>query len=134
MRRRSSPPWDLRRPLRGFVYAPIRAGDLFAGIFGSEAEPRGAFRAFDGPDTSAAALLFDSRTLGGDGVPAASEPIAFARLDSLVVAGRRWTLAFAPLTVASDGSAIPATALWIALFGTFLATTVDWSRLASAGG
>jgi signal transduction histidine kinase len=58
---------ERRARLRGFVYAPFRAGDLLAGIFGSEEEPRVAFRLYDAPATPAdsAGAGPGTRGLGG---------------------------------------------------------------------
>lgn len=39
---------ERRTLLAGFVYSPFRAGDLFTGIYGREAEPRVGFQLFDG--------------------------------------------------------------------------------------
>jgi signal transduction histidine kinase len=82
-----------RAALAGFVYAAFRARDLFAGIVGGEGEPRVDFRAFDGVDTTAAALLVDSRALAGrpaaDGAEGAARAVRVTQ-----VWGRPWTLAF----------------------------------------
>jgi signal transduction histidine kinase len=91
-----------RAALRGFVYAAFRADDLFAGIFGSEAQPRVLFRVFDGSDTTGAVLLADSRRLPGaravvERAGAALGPLTARppqELHRLEVGGRPWTIAF----------------------------------------
>jgi signal transduction histidine kinase len=114
--------------LRGFVYAPFRGGDLFAGIFGSERQPRVAFRVYDGTDTSAAPLyatpgapavapsraMRSSRGLG-------LEPAALVRVVSLPVAGRPWTLVFTPLPDTFGGPRIALAVSAVAVFGVLLA-------------
>ena len=85
-----------RRTLVGFVYAPFRAGDLFAGIFGSERAPRVAFRVFDGPDTTGVPLA-DSRALPGEhGRADALFGRGPVQVHRLMVAGRPWTMVFTP--------------------------------------
>jgi signal transduction histidine kinase len=82
------------------VYAPFRAGDLFAGIFGTEEDPRVAFRVYDGRGTDAESLLYDSRAN-----PEASWPTSRLTARSTVeVAGRTWTLVFTPTRAFGTGS------------------------------
>jgi signal transduction histidine kinase len=103
---------ERRARLRGYVYAPFRVGDLFAGIFGSESAPRIAFRVFDGADTTRGRLLFDSRAVTPGG---AAREIAARSVRTVDAAGRPWTISFAPrLAVGASGDAIAAA---IALFG-----------------
>ena len=83
---------ERRAELMGFVYAPFRAVDLFAGIFGTEREPRVAFRVYDGPRTSPEALLYDSR----HGHPRTRRP-AFTRAARMEVAGRELALVYESL-------------------------------------
>ncbi len=80
-----------RANLHGFVYAAFRADDLFESIVTSEVRPRAAFRVFDGPHATEAALLHDSRSIGIE--PAA--PTVFADTTRLQVAGQTWTIALA---------------------------------------
>ena len=108
-----------RRALRGFVYAPIRAGDFFAGIFGSEDEPRVAFRAFAGPETTAA-LLFDSRDLAR---PARAAGALRVR-DSVLVGGRPWTLVFAPTAASGAERATSSGALAILVVGSLVSVAL----------
>jgi PAS domain S-box-containing protein len=78
--------------IRGFVYSPFRADDLFWGILGTQQSPSDIiFRVFDGPEQWEEHLLhdsaFDSRQWNSP-----SELVATRALD---VAGRRWTIIFA---------------------------------------
>jgi signal transduction histidine kinase len=79
-----------RASLQGFVYSPFRAADLFDGIFGSEREPRVAFRVYDGPTVRAEQLLYDSHT-GRSASP------AFSIATTLKTAAHTWTLVFTSL-------------------------------------
>jgi signal transduction histidine kinase len=97
-----------RAALEGFVYAPFRTDDLFDGIFGSEGEPRVAFRLYDGSQVSAASLLHDSAQ---DWRPRnesdlSSLALLSARTDTIPMrtAGRRWTLVFTPTTELLDSA------------------------------
>ena len=100
---------DARRAaLAGFVYAPFRADDLFDGIFGSESEPRVAFRLYDGDRPDDAALLHDSdteqRADRGSRLPELASLSARADTVPMYEAGRRWTLVFMPTTSLLDGA------------------------------
>lgn len=77
---------ERRSQLRGFVYSPFRAGDLFAGIFGRETNPRLSFRVFDGTENRDQNLLYASHA------PMARHPLRQSA--ELVVAGRPWRLDF----------------------------------------
>ncbi len=72
---------ERRAKLQGFVYSPFRAGDLFAGILGSNARPRAGFELYDG-DPSAERLLHRTAIAGQTGRLTARRTIT--------VAGRRW--------------------------------------------
>jgi CHASE1-domain containing sensor protein len=48
---------ERRHELRGFVYSPFRAGDLFAGILGRNPRPRAGFELYD-REPSADSLLY----------------------------------------------------------------------------
>ena len=78
-----------RDDLVGFVYAPFRADDLFAGIFGTEREPRVLFQVFDGPVADPERLLHDSRPADRRD----DEPL-FADTTALTLAGRQWTVVY----------------------------------------
>jgi signal transduction histidine kinase len=51
---------ERRAALKGFVYSPFRAGDLFQGVFGSELRPRVRFRVYDGAELDEARRLYES--------------------------------------------------------------------------
>src|SRR5690606_29123445 len=69
---------ERRARLRGFVYSPFRAGDLFEGILGSNPRVRAGFTLFDEQ-----VLLYRSHDQNSD-----ARLTATRRLD---VAGRAWT-------------------------------------------
>jgi signal transduction histidine kinase/CHASE1-domain containing sensor protein/ActR/RegA family two-component response regulator len=87
-----------REALIGWVYAPFRAGDLFAALFGGESEPLLEVRVYDGSTIDPAALLYD-RGLA----PEPGERLA--QTDHLRFAGHDWTLTFAALPGLGSGSA-----------------------------
>src|SRR5690606_6512331 len=74
--------------LRGFVYAPFRAGDFFGSLIGPAADRAVSFSIYDGPAPAPDALFFVNHGVG------ASRAHRHAALRHLDVAGRRWTLAF----------------------------------------
>lgn len=76
---------ERRAKLRGFAYAPFRAGDLLDAIFAHDLTPDVDFELYDGNATEPAALLYR----GGDPSPRA----AYQRIDHINVAGVTWTLA-----------------------------------------
>jgi signal transduction histidine kinase len=78
---------DRRAGLRGFVYSPFRADDLFAGIFGSEARPGVSFRIYSGHVTGDDHLLHASPGDPGH------EP-AFSTTRIMEQAGTPWTVTF----------------------------------------
>jgi len=77
---------ERRARLRGFVYSPFRAGDLFEGILAAEREPRAGFLLVDSerPDL----VLYRSSE-------PATEGLTQAR--ALPVAGREWVATYFPL-------------------------------------
>jgi signal transduction histidine kinase len=78
---------ERRAALVGFAYAPFRAHDLFAGIFGTEAEPRVRFAVYDGAEITPESLL----------VMTEREPERGSRrrsTNSLLLAGRAWTVTY----------------------------------------
>jgi PAS domain S-box-containing protein len=83
---------ERRERLIGFAYAPFRAEDLFEGIFGTEGQPRAAFRIYDGQRADSAALLYDSRV---GGIAPVAQP---RRTDTRTVTKgeRHWTIVFVP--------------------------------------
>jgi signal transduction histidine kinase len=78
---------ERRAALLGFVYAPFRAHDLFAGVFGREAQPRVSFSVYDGNGIDTAALLFASDREPGH------RPRNAGTM-RLLNAGQPWTIAF----------------------------------------
>jgi signal transduction histidine kinase len=78
---------ERRAALTGFAYAPFRAPDLFAGIFGTEAIPRVSLAVYDGDVATPAALLHASERAPGH-VP------AWSSVQHVEVAGRPWTVVF----------------------------------------
>jgi signal transduction histidine kinase len=88
--RRPGVPEDVeqrRSRLRGFVYSPFRADDLFMGIFGSEQYPRIRFRVYDGREVGPENLLHES---DGGGPRRAR----FQATRTLTQAGRPWTVVY----------------------------------------
>jgi signal transduction histidine kinase/sensor domain CHASE-containing protein len=87
-----------RAELLGFVYAPFRVDDLFAGIFGSEERPRVSLAVFDTPgDNAAPALIHRSPREPG------YEP-RFSSRAPLEVAGRAWTVEYVSQPAFEAGS------------------------------
>jgi signal transduction histidine kinase len=76
-----------RERLTGFVYAPFRADDLFAGIFGTEEFPRVSFSVYDGDGVSDDALLHASERAPRH------RPVLRAT-QRIEIAGRPWTIVF----------------------------------------
>ena len=95
-----------RGPLRGFVYAPLRVGDLLAGTRGSGPK-RIDYQVFDGLRADPAALLRSTF----DGRPPAARFVTDRVLD---IAGRKWLVRFysrPELDELSRGWLVP----WLAL-------------------
>jgi signal transduction histidine kinase len=78
---------ERRAALLGFAYAPFRAHDLFAGIFGTEAAPRVRFAVYDGSEVDPAALLVTTERAERRGSRRRST-------SHLLLAGRPWTVTF----------------------------------------
>jgi signal transduction histidine kinase/CHASE1-domain containing sensor protein len=77
---------DRRSLLLGFVYAPFRVDDLFAGVFSGRTGPAVRFVAYDGKP---------SRTnLMHRSAPKPHERPARSRSAEIVIAGQRWTFVF----------------------------------------
>lgn len=83
---------ERRAKLQGYVYAPLRAGDLLEGIFGGE-QLRVAFELYDGDD------LADEDRLYSFGRRV--EPDDEVTVENLPIAGRVWTARFVCAVVAS---------------------------------
>ena len=95
-----------RERLRGFVYSPFRAGDLFAGILGNYPYARAGFELHDGPQTEGTLV---HRT-GDRGEP------RFTTARVIDVAGRRWTATLFS-TTGLDTSSSLAFVPWVAWGG-----------------
>jgi signal transduction histidine kinase len=99
--------------LRGFVYAPFRADDLFNLIFGTEESPRVTLRVYDASPTDRGALIYAFPAEEGH------RP-RYTAVDTIVVAGHPWTVEFASAPTFEAATAIfnP----WLALSGGLLIT------------
>ncbi len=100
---------ERRERLRGYVYAPFRAGDLFNGLFGV-AMPPVAFSVYDGTHPDPSRLVYDSRsdTLGSTpSVLSASKAgrAAYQSQRPVNIFGRNWTVAFSSLPAVEERSA-----------------------------
>ena len=89
---------ERRQRLRGFVYAPFRAGDLFSGIFGGSTPPV-AFRVLDDGPGREPALLYDSNAAAAD-----DRTPAFRRETATTLFGHRWLLEFTSLPAVEERS------------------------------
>ena len=90
---------ERRARLRGYVYAPFRAGDLMTGIL--RGETRGVrIQIFDGTDTNPENLLFDSLPGGAGELPDAE--LGLLQEEALELPDRIWTARISLLPVAHD--------------------------------
>jgi signal transduction histidine kinase len=107
---------DRRAQLIGHVYAPFRADDLFAGIFGSEQYPRVSFAVFDMPPDAEPTLLHRSaRAFNHEPRHRAAAP--------MLVGGRSWRVEYVsqPEFEAGSGrSLVPLVVLAGLLFSAWL--------------
>jgi len=113
-----------REQLRGFIYSPFRAGDLFEGIFG-DVEPRIDFTIYDGA-TAPDKVLYDSSPNRRPGY----EP-RFSTEETMEVAGRQWVLKFETrpeFDAASSRSQI----LFILIGGILFSAALFWVSLRQA--
>ena len=94
-----------REALLGFVYSPLRAGDLLDATFGADARRQLHFEVFDGPAARADAQLYAT----GPG-PETSPHFTSAR--QIDVAGRPWTLRLRARPSFEAASARGAAAAW----------------------
>jgi len=104
---------ERRELLRGFVYAPFRANDLFDLIFGTEESPRVTLRVYDASQDGHDALLY--------AIPAAEgHRPRHTAIDTILVAGHPWRVEFASAPRFEMATTIfnP----WLALGGGFLIT------------
>jgi signal transduction histidine kinase len=101
---------DRRATLKGFVYAPFRADDLFQGIFGSEARPGASFQVYAG------GVAVEDQLLHASGRDAAHRP-AFRARRVMEQAGTPWTIVFqsTPALESTFNRSAPLVALIIGL-------------------
>lgn len=105
---------ERRAALKGFAYMPLRADDLFAGIFGG-ARPSVGFELYDGEGSS------DDTRLGRFGKAIAPDDDVL--VEKMAVADRVWTVRFVHDPVATRETPIPL-ALVVALLGALLSIAV----------
>ena len=97
-----------RDALRGFVYAPFRARDMFDSVEGAREHPLVAFRAFDGEPSPESELYSSKDAVFTDTAP---ERLIARPLE---VGGRKWTIEYTPterITALAHREAVPAVAL-----------------------
>lgn len=114
-------------PLRGWVYAPFRVRDLFAGIFRASSRSTVDFEIFDGDGVDPDRLLYDDDDTRRS---FAERPYGLRSIFPLELAGRRWTVVFAtrPGFDAGDGRT-PLYALGIGLLITALLVVITREEL-----
>ncbi len=103
---------ERRDRIRGFIYSPFRAKDLFGAVFRDNGMRLLAFRVYDGETTDTTHLLYDSHPEPGARL---SRP-SYATADTMNVAGRTWTFQYETLPAFHRGSGQPLVPL-IALAG-----------------
>jgi signal transduction histidine kinase len=103
---------ERRAKLKGYAYAPLRAGDLFEGIFAGDPSTV-AFEVYDGDDVGAASRLYASRRR--------IEPTDDVSVERIAVGGGVWTARFVPAPLAR--ATIPL-ALVVAALGAVLSVVV----------
>lgn len=113
-----------RTELLGYVYSPFLAGDMFAGIFGSERDPRVRFRVYDLVNLSEN-LMHDS-----DADAPRLRPDLLRR-GKLSIAGRTWDLEYEP-TAAFLASSPPSYAVAVASAGVALSLLLFLTTRAQA--
>lgn len=89
---------ERRAALRGFVYSPFRAVDMFSAIFPRPNQLEVRFSLYDGDRPDAEKLLYTS------GNPDFRRSRSYAHTNSFQVAGRTWTLQVAPTRKFLQGS------------------------------
>jgi signal transduction histidine kinase/ActR/RegA family two-component response regulator len=110
--------------LRGFIYSPFRAGDLFEGIFG-EVQPRVNFAIYDGA-ARAERLLYDSSPTRVPGY----RP-RFSTQETIDVAGRPWVLEFTTRPE-FDAASSRSQVLLILIGGILFSAALFWMSLRQA--
>lgn len=110
-----------RERIRGFVYSPFRAYDLFKNTF-PKPSTEVTFDIYDGDNTNRQALLYRSN-------PAATEAGRLSRTVPFTFAGHRWTMVFQPtaeFTAASHRVLVP----WVLCTGLVLSALLFLITLA----
>ena len=103
---------ERRAKLEGYVYMPLRAGDLFTGIFGN-ARPGIAYELYDGTTSAPERSLYTYGSRIADG--------ECGTCVTMTIAGRPWTLRFVPAPGTPTGSLLT---LEVAAFGLLLSVIV----------
>ena len=88
---------DRRAELVGFIYAPFRADDLFAGVFGSEQFPRVSFTVHDSATPDPETILHGSMRAPG-------HTPAHTGISKLQIGGRTWTVTYESQPMFERGS------------------------------
>jgi len=120
------PPRDLagrRQSLQGFVYAPLRVGDLLAGVRGSSIRQID-YELYDGEQIGPEALLLSTREPG-------AHPAEYRTMRRLDVAGRPWQLVMTSrpaLESLSQRRLVP----WLAVLSVAVSALLAWITLVQA--
>src|SRR5207245_4926379 len=117
---------ERRAALLGFVYAPFRAGDLMQTILADRTVTGINYKVFDGRQTEADDLLFDSSTGHGP----VNEVPRFRGTTTIDVSGRSWTLEFSstPDFEAVSDRMFSTLTLLIGGFLSFVLYAITWSQ------
>jgi signal transduction histidine kinase len=118
---------ERRAGLRGFVYSPYRAGDLFGAIFEWDVDPQLDYQVYDGAPEPRN-LLYDSDPDVAPQQPEPGSDLSAARL--IDVAGRQWTvvLATSPAFARGSGRELTPFVLIGGVLATFLLAGLAWSQ------
>jgi CHASE1-domain containing sensor protein/nitrogen-specific signal transduction histidine kinase len=81
---------ERREQIRGFVYSPFRADDLFTGIFNNPTHQQIHYQIYNGNTLNKSTLLHDSSTLPN--ASASSENPKYQRSEKIDIAGEQWTI------------------------------------------
>jgi signal transduction histidine kinase/ActR/RegA family two-component response regulator len=97
---------ERRQRLLGFVYSPLRAGDLLHAVLTADERRQFVVRVYDGKQAADGTLLYDS----GRRDPAPELLTGFAHTGAVEIAGRPWTVVVLarPEFSESAGSLVPA--------------------------
>jgi signal transduction histidine kinase len=81
---------ERRATIAGYVYCAFRTRELLRATVGGDLNSATGLRVYDGPTISEQGIIYESA-----GWPTGSKAPRFAATNSIIVAGRPWTLAFA---------------------------------------